>query len=865
MKSSREKENNRCISWHIHTLHNRLLHALNLGTRHFDEKTDRWKWQCANLEVQKNVLRSMDAFLDSISGDARAVRHTIVKESVGEVLGALLWILQCKSGPLLSMASNVALKLVSVLPNLLLQSHLLDLVSCLSSLLSSHQVEVAVPCATALNLVISNLSATKEKAVMEALKEKEISICIVGNIKDFAGGAKKIGYFEEMASLLSTILLRWPSSRFPVCNDVKLMECLANMHTGTDSSTKLVILKLYTSLALCGSVAKKLMEDGKVFLQMVVRAMGKSNPHDVQIEGFKLARCLFRSQENCLQVVDLCGEALVEAIICGMRETGPISQKNGNNHGSLLMEACQLALITRWAGDHHISFWKQRIDRVLLNLLIENIQDQSSELVLSLDKQISLVKEGLKSNYQLGLRSYVWDILGCLMIHYGESTPGTGSKLHINLLIMCACLTFADTIQNWCRICQKDVDDNLQSEPVSRAVLMMIYSPCDYISSRARFLLSDILKVRGMTCLENIMHTLDYTSSLESYGSFDKLQLVINLIGLTCLSSLTQYQRCIIESKGIKAVVLLLKRCLSIDIHVERPEIAPHLYTTFYERSCCWIGRGDWEGSNVLLFYCLWGLAEFLHQCGLLHDKDPQFTTEVTNIKAQLVTKLHEIYSSTSFSPGVKWYVSYILSHFGFYGFPNEFAKRIGKSFNKEEYADLLLVANGGSVSVHGIILAVRCPSLLPPEVLSSSKSSKEVTQKFVGETMREVRLSSRVDYEALLMLLEYVYLGSLHAGEEMVKKLKILASRCNLQPLFQMLCRERPNWGRPFPSSNLTSSLDSAGSCFSYEMSYWKLNQINLLDGHAIFVLTRYHMCMFTKLSCSLAVIIYRVCSDQE
>lgn len=137
-------------------------------------------------------------------------------------------------------------------------------------------------------------------------------------------------------------------------------------------------------------------------------------------------------------MVDLCGEALVEAIICGMRETGPISQKNGNNHGSLLMEACQLALITRWAGDHHISFWKQRIDRVLLNLLIENIQDQSSELVLSLDKQISMVKEGLKSNYQLGLRSYVWDILGCLMIHYGESTPGTGSKLHINLLIMCA-------------------------------------------------------------------------------------------------------------------------------------------------------------------------------------------------------------------------------------------------------------------------------------------------------------------------------------------------------------------------------------------------------------------------------------------
>jgi hypothetical protein len=139
-------------------------------------------------------------------------------------------------------------------------------------------------------------------------------------------------------------------------------------------------------------------------------------------------------------VVDLCGEALVDAIICGMRETGPISQKNRNNHGYLIIEACQLALITRWAGDHHISFWKQGIDRVLLNLLIENIQDQQSEIVLSMEKQISIVKEGLNSNYHLGLRSYVWDILGCLTIHCGESLNflTRGSELHINLLIMCA-------------------------------------------------------------------------------------------------------------------------------------------------------------------------------------------------------------------------------------------------------------------------------------------------------------------------------------------------------------------------------------------------------------------------------------------
>ncbi|XP_061344608.1 BTB/POZ domain-containing protein At1g04390 isoform X2 [Gastrolobium bilobum] len=870
MKSTREKDDDRCITWHMHTLHRRLLHALDLGTRHFDEKTKRWNWQCANIEVQKNVLRSIDAFLDSISGNARAAHHAIFKESLADVLGALLWILQCKSVSLLSMSSNVAVKLVSVFPNPLLQSHMLDLVCCLSSLLSSHQMEVAIPCATALNLVISNLNATSEKAVMKALKETDISICIVGNIKDCAGDVKKIEYFEEMASLLSTILWRWPLSRFPVCDDVKLMKALANMHTRTDSAIRLVLLKLYTSLALCDSVAKKLIADGEVFLQMIVQAMGKSNPDIVRVEGFRLAQCVLRSQENCLKMVDLCGEALVDAIICGMRETRLSSKKIGNNHGSLLGEACQLALITRWTGDHHTSFWKQGIDKVLLNLLIENIQDQSPELVLSLEKQISMVKEGLKANYHLGLRSYLWDILGGLSIHCGENLNSCthGSELHINLLITCACLTFVDTMQKWCRICQKDVDDNFQSEPVSRAVLMMIYSPCNYISSHARFLLSDILKVEGIPCLENLIHTLDYTSSLESYGLFDKLQLVINLIGLTCLSSLPQFQRCIIESNGMKAVLLLVKRCLSNDIHVERPSFAPHLHTRFHERSCCCIYKEDWEGSNVLLFYGLWGLAEFLHQCGLLQDNPQKFTSKVTYIKDQLVSELHEICSSTSFSPGVRWYVSYILSYFGFYGFPNELAKRIGKSLNEEEYADLRLIANGDCVNVHGVILAVRCPSLLPPEVLPSSKSSKEVADKFVGGTMREVRLSAHVDYEALVLLLEYIYLGCLHAGEEMVKKLKILAKRCNLQPLLQMLYRQSPKWGTPFPSSDLshlTSSLDSAGSSFSYGMSYWKLKQMNLLGGNAIFVLTQYHICMFTKLYCSLVVIIYGVCSDQE
>ena len=96
----------------------------------------------------------------------------------------------------------------------------------------------------------------------------------------------------------------------------------------------------------------------------------------------------------------------------------------------------------------------------------------------------------------------------------------------------------------------------------------------------------------------------------------------------------------------------------------------------------------------------------------------------------------------------MRWYVLYILTYFGFYGFPNELAKRIGKSLSKEEHSDMWLI------------------------------------------------VSSHVEYEALVLFLKYEYLGCLHAGEETIKKLKILAKHCKLQPLLQMLYRQHPKWG---------------------------------------------------------------------
>jgi hypothetical protein len=221
---------------------------------------------------------------------------------------------------------------------------------------------------------------------------------------------------------------------------------------------------------LCGSGAKNLIDNGEAFLQITVQCMGRSHPYSVQVEGFRLAQCLVvifvtlfflednllgyldlyddllcfvyrqRNEENCLKLLNLFGEPIVNAIVSEMCKQNSLSGKAANDQVSLLKEACRLALITRWAGKHHIYFWKQGIDRVLLGLLLEDFHDNLYQHFLSLEELMSIAHKVLSSNYLLVLRGYIWDILGWLATHCGEDfNPNThGNELHLNILITCS-------------------------------------------------------------------------------------------------------------------------------------------------------------------------------------------------------------------------------------------------------------------------------------------------------------------------------------------------------------------------------------------------------------------------------------------
>lgn len=133
-------------------------------------------------------------------------------------------------------------------------------------------------------------------------------------------------------------------------------------------------------------------------------------------------------------------------------------------------------------------------------------------------------------------------------------------------------------------------------------------------------------------------------------------------------------------------------------------------------------------------------------------------------------------------------------------------------AFGDEDYSDMRLVlGNGQSLNVHRVVLLVGCPSLLPSE----DPSDEERTQNSIG-TKKEVILSAQVDEQALVKMLDFIYSGYLQAGGDIIRKLKILAKHCNMQPLLQLLCKERPKWGASIPSSDLTQALGSFGHDFS-------------------------------------------------
>ncbi|XP_023645948.1 BTB/POZ domain-containing protein At1g04390 [Capsella rubella] len=791
-------------SGHINTLHQRLYHALNLGFRVCDEKEKKWK--CTDIEIQRHVVKSISAFLDCFS---RATAHNrLIKDSISDIAGALVFILGCKNRAVVGLAVNVVIRLIRTVPSSILQSYSLDLVESLSPLLRCQQLEVCLACAVALNAILMNVRETKEKEVWKILEDSKTVVSVVANLQNFSEGSMSVEWFQEMASLLNTIMLKLPQSRYSVWHNPALMSILESVSQKPDMDLRVATLKLYSSLALCGHGANELLDNGKPMLAMMINCIEESSPLNARIEGLKLAQRLATGNQECLKMINMCSESLVKAIVQTMGKWSLSSGKLEHDQMSLLVEACKLALITRWEGKHHFYFWKYQISEVLLRLVVENFQSQSLDGCVSQEEEISLAEKVLNANFLPSLRSYVWDIIGFLAAHCEGEFDSIlhGDELCLDFLVTCACLTFSSSVQKGYQICQNDILSASHSESASRAVLMMIYSPSKYISARARVTLSFVLEEGGEQNLNSLVNFLSYIPSSGSYILPNLLQTTVCLVGSACYSSIPQYANFILRNQGLE---ILLSFCSWYQRNWENigaSSFAPSTQSTSEKRICCWVCAEDWDNKDTFLLYALLALAELVNYLFSGQNHTEEISMNRENLIDRLCTTLKEIRDGT-YGSGPRWYAAHILSYFGYYGFQHNLGKRLMGAYEDEECIDMrLLFASGNSASVNKVIIAVRCPMLLPPK--EGAHSSSTILTGKSQRTVQEIRISANVDTLALVKLLEFAYSGYVEVEITMLKKLKTLARHCKAKVLQQMLCRRRPKWGSSIPGIDISIAL---------------------------------------------------------
>lgn len=120
------------------------------------------------------------------------------------------------------------------------------------------------------------------------------------------------------------------------------------------------------------------------------------------------------------------------------------SKRVPSNQLPLVLESCRAALLTRWAGKHHLFFWKHEIDRALLDVLLGDfIVIQQAKVALSSDELVAIIYDNSADT-----RPIVRDILGNLAVHFEENflSKTSGALCYLDFLISCAWYVLEDWI-----------------------------------------------------------------------------------------------------------------------------------------------------------------------------------------------------------------------------------------------------------------------------------------------------------------------------------------------------------------------------------------------------------------------------------
>ncbi|KAJ3679343.1 hypothetical protein LUZ60_017354 [Juncus effusus] len=782
----KDKKQGSGLSDHVFFLRQRLHESLSLGLKYNGEQE--MKWICVDAGIESHALKKIDSFISSLTFSLS--QNPLIKESISEIVVTLTGILQSKNIATLNASIEATSNLVRKIRTNIREFPILNIISSLSNLLSLNQLSQVTKhsCVTALNVILTNLGVSNQAKIGEILERDNL----IGFISIESQGFYKMEYFVELVDLLRVVMSKWPELRFRVWSDEILMKKLEEKcdYKGMNISTN--VLKLCSSLALCSHGAKSMLQN-KSFISKIIKCLEKHNYISVRIQSFKLLRHLMRSKEGFTLLVNTHCETLINEIINSMRIFYALNEPS--QQIPLLLEASRTALVlVSRTGPHHKQFWSKNIGQIIHDIILRKHGNNNG--ISNNNKRSVLVNNGLSE-----LRKLVWDIFAYLAV-YCEEENFEGQFRNFEVLISCACTWAANAMARRFSPISPGILE--LDDPVCRTVLLMLISPCNYFPRNSLHNLSHHLDPFHDSISNFISRFLHSTQSSCETNSVPDCEIVVDLANLACLSFLEGYREVILRKNGVKVLWRFVERRCESEILVRREKISSYLDNIYEGVSCCCANNdsnslNEWEGKDLTLLYALICLSKLLETSSC--NKPPDSTVRI----------LRNIISNDKFAEGPKMYCKYILSLYGLHGSQSGTERRISKAFDMKEFADvMLLFSDGYSFDAHGVILITRCPKLLPP----NSEFPSENNPKMI------VKMSDRVDRQALGMVLEYIYSGFIEINnldDGLIKKIKLIAKNCGLESLVEMVNKDRPKWGSSCEERfDLSGALEPAGFPFS-------------------------------------------------
>lgn len=816
----------------------RVRRALSLGLRASTSPSrDRRRkiWWNTDAEVQGQAVRAIQAFANVYNSKLQSVEKNLLED----IVSALEGLLKAETEQVYNVAADITASLIIAGGSSVLGFGIQGLCVPLVHLLLCTKNSTVAFCATALRIIIIDVSKSRtgvsEEDLWKAFTDANVLNILASRLQkhekfDGEGGL----LYVSVADFFTATLHQWPKARFGLGSNPNFRKSVFLQCRNSNEVISCAALRLCAALALCGGVALLQIQEKEGLYSCLVVNTSPSKSYNIRREAFHFLYILSRSSTLSTSISESSSDSICMNITDAISEGSRIlNTRWPPDVKNLVLEASQAAQgLLRLPGKHHHSFWRAGFVGVICTLLLDlydaGVPNHVAETEVVNRKSVK---------YDRVLGPVLWDALSWL----SANAPASGEESHMKTKQQEALVSKA--IDFACAILLKVVDrrgfrteskhlqdhfySGLEGVSICKTVLFLLFSPSHYLASAAKHGLEHALQRHGYDWLPSFVSKLSLTFS--SVAASENMVTVTSLMAACCLS-ISAHCRHQLLQQGVLDVLIEAVKAHSLTSTRHQTVIAGTrcLCMPLDMNTCCWDNHNIWEGSDPILFFSLWAFASLARGSDTAKAINATLKKRMSKCVKWDSMPDEEVDSHflvlagfVNTAAGLRWLASCCLACCGAYGFPSV-KNQLSKIFNDTHSANIKMIfADGGHVYAHKVIIATKCPALMP---FASSKGEafahKDYSLTLSGARKAscpvELNLSARIHEAPMKALLEFVYKGFVLVDEELVSEVKLLAKRCHMDTFFKLLQGKIPVWGSIPDTLDFTSALGSVGCSFS-------------------------------------------------